>query len=82
MSERNREHNWNPALVWTADEELDLICGGAGSSTPLAGKGVPMPGREFGDYDERPAQHNVAVAEFYLGAREVTNAEYLHRIIS
>lgn len=43
--------------------------------TPLGG-GVAIPGRPFGDFDERPSRTNVTLPPFWIGVTEVTNAQY------
>ena len=49
---------------------------GSDQQTPLPDQVAGKPWRKYGDFDERPA-HNVKIARaFYIGAFEVTNAEY------
>src|ERR1035438_3270467 len=46
------------------------------SDTPLPNELAPKPYLQFGDFDEKPA-HRVRIAKpFYVGATEVTNAQY------
>eukprot|EP01047_Picozoa_sp_COSAG01_P097634 COSAG01_NODE_27926_length_673_cov_1.738676_1_plen_58_part_10 len=48
---------------------------GSSAVEPLVG-GVALPGRVFGDFDERPPRHNVSIDSFYVGVTEVTNLQY------